>query len=51
MKDMIRLSISLPVELWGQIETYSTRVGAVSFADAVRRLILAGLRAERRAEK
>jgi hypothetical protein len=51
MNELIRKTVSLPLHVWGQIETYRVRVGAVSLADAVRRLILAGLRAERRAEK
>jgi hypothetical protein len=46
-----RKTFSLPQQMWEEIEAYRVRVGAVTLADAVRRLILAGLRAERRAEK
>jgi hypothetical protein len=45
-------SLRLPSSVWAEIEAYRERVGAVTLADAVRRLLLAGLRAERRkAEK
>ncbi len=41
-------SLRLPVSVWAEIEAYRDRVGAVTLADAVRRLLLAGLRAEKR---
>lgn len=48
---LITKSLRLPAAVWAELEAYRVRVGAVTLADAVRRLILAGLRAERRAEK
>lgn len=47
----VRAYIALPASTWKAIAEYRARVGAVSLADAVRRLLLAGLRAERRAER
>lgn len=48
---IITKSLRLPEAVWAEIEAYRVRVGAITIADAVRRLILAGLRAERRAER
>lgn len=44
-------SIRLPVLVWAEIEAYRDQVGAVTLTDAVRRLLLAGLRAEKRKVK
>lgn len=49
--ELLAKTLRLPAWVWTEIETYRARVGAVSLADAVRRLLLAGLRAERRAER
>jgi hypothetical protein len=42
----IRRYIALPGDLWRDIEEYRERERIVTTADAVRRLIVAGLRAE-----
>ena len=41
-------SLRLPASVWAEIEAYRDRVGSVTIADAVRRLLLVGLRVERR---
>jgi metal-responsive CopG/Arc/MetJ family transcriptional regulator len=41
-----RRAISMPDDMWGEVEAYQKRVGAVTTADAVRRLIRAGLQVE-----
>lgn len=40
------ITIRLPASVWADVIAYRDRVGAVTLADAVRRLLLAGLRAE-----
>jgi hypothetical protein len=49
---LIAREMPVPASLWRAVERYQKRYGAfLSKADALRWLILAGLRAERRAEK
>jgi hypothetical protein len=44
---LITKSLRLSETLWAEIEQYRARVRALSLAEAVRRLIEAGLKAER----
>lgn len=49
---MIRKSVSLRASVWRAVEEYRDREAVVTIADALRRLLQAGLRSERRkAEK
>jgi hypothetical protein len=45
---VIRKTMALSAELWAEIEAYRERIGAVTLAEAVRRLLLAGLKSEGR---
>jgi hypothetical protein len=49
---LITKSLRLPPDIWDAVEAYRVREGAVTTADALRRLLQIALRAEkRRADK
>ena len=45
---IIRKTMALSADLWAAVEAYRVRLGLATTAEAVRRLIIAGIAAERR---
>ena len=46
--ELVAKTLRLPAWVWAEIERYRERTGAVTLADAVRRLLIDALRAEKR---